>query len=81
MIHKCYRLKAIKLSTMAIDRRQALILVITVIVFAVIGILLTLAWMNPLTPPIMARENLSITDVEFDANYVTLLVKNISSYQ
>jgi hypothetical protein len=65
---------------MAIDRRQTLVLVITVVVFAVIGTLLTLAWMYPLTVPIMARENLSITDVQFDANYLTLSVKNICEY-
>jgi hypothetical protein len=66
---------------MAIDRRQTLILVITVIVFAVIGILLTLAWMYPLTVPIMTRENLSITNVQFDTNCLTLSVKNICEYQ
>ena len=65
---------------MTIDQRQALILVITVVVFAVIGTLLTLAWMHPLTVPIMARENLSITDVQFDVNYLTLSVKNICEY-
>lgn len=65
---------------MAIDQRQALILVMTVTVFAVIGILLTLAWMYPLAVPIMARENLSITDVEFDDSYLTLSVKNICEY-
>lgn len=66
---------------MAIDQRQALILVITVAVFAIIGTLLALAWMSPLTVPIMARENLSITDAQFNANYLTLSVKNICEYQ
>lgn len=65
---------------MAIDRRQALILVITVVVFAVIGTLLTVAWMHPLTVPIMAHENLSITDVQFDTNCLTLSINNICEY-
>ncbi len=66
---------------MAIDRRQAIILAITFTVSAVTGILLTLAWMYPLNVPIMARENLSITDVKFDESYLTLSVKNICEYQ
>ena len=66
---------------MAIDQRQALILVITVVVFAVIGILLTLAWMYPLTVPIIACENLNLTKVEFDESYLTLSIKNICEYQ
>ena len=65
---------------MAIDQRQTLILVITAIVFAVIGTLLTLAWMYPLTIPIIARENLNINDVQFHTNYLTLSVKNICEY-
>jgi hypothetical protein len=65
---------------MTIDRRQEIIIVIAVTVLSFTGILVTLAWMSPLTVTPMASENLSITDAEFDEDYLTLTVRNICKY-
>ncbi len=61
---------------MAIDRRPAIVMVIALTVLAFTGILLTLAWMSPLTVSPMANEDLRVTDVQFDEDYLTLTVKN-----
>jgi hypothetical protein len=66
---------------MAINRRLIKYVVAIVAVLVVAGLaLLTLAWMSPLTVPIMAYEDLSITDVQFDEGYLAITVKNLSTY-
>jgi len=52
-------------------------MVIALTVLAFTGILLTLAWMSPLTVNPMANEALSVTDVQFDKGCLTVTVKNI----
>jgi hypothetical protein len=52
-------------------------MVIALTVLAFTGILLTLAWMSPLTVSPMANEALSITDMQFSKGCLTLTVKNV----
>jgi hypothetical protein len=64
---------------MAIDRRPAIVMVIALTVLAFTGILLTLAWMNPLTVGPMTIVELEITEVQFDNDYLNVTVKNIGT--
>jgi hypothetical protein len=64
---------------MAIDRRPAIVMVIALTVLAFTGILLTLAWMNPLTIGPMSIVELEITEVQFDNAYLNITVKNIGT--
>jgi hypothetical protein len=65
---------------MGINQRLLVCITVVVIVLAVTGILLISAWMYPLTIAIMACEDLSITDVEFEESYLTLTVRNLCKY-
>jgi hypothetical protein len=64
---------------MAIDRRPAIVMVIALTALGFTGILLTLAWMNPLTVGPMSIVELEITEVQFDNDYLNVTVKNIGT--
>ena len=73
-IHKCLELRLHNYSTMTL-RRVAIVTSVAVLAF--VGLLAILsAWMGALSVGVPMWEDLTITDVQFSENLVTVTVKN-----
>jgi hypothetical protein len=68
--------EALKLFTMVINRKLAMIIIVVAVLVAA-GVFLPLAWLSSLPWTPFATEDIRITEVQFDEGYLNITVKNV----